>query len=243
MGGRNLARVLRAAHLPFLVLETNGLVVRSARQQGERIRFGDGTRREVLIHAGIRDAHVIVFNISSPLDERRGVTLARELNPGIKIVVRTRNVDAIPDLEMRGATDVVVEEFEAALELFQRVLRHYRIPMNTISAELDAVRAEHYGLLRGLSKDALRLDDLRFLGVHHALELIAVEEGAPAVGGTPESIDLRKRTGATVVAVVRQGQAYYAPDPAFRFEPGDTVVLVGPGPALQLGAVPFRAPQ
>ena len=26
-------------------------------------------------------------------------------------------------------------------------------------------------------------------------------------------------------------------------EPGDTVVLVGPGPALQLGAVPFRAPQ
>jgi TrkA domain protein len=78
--------------------------------------------------------------------------------------------------------------------------------------------------------------------VHHALELVAVEEGAPAVGGTPVSLDLRKESGATVIALVRDGQAYYAPDPTVTFQPGDTVVLVGPGPALQLGAKLFRSP-
>ncbi|HEX9691054.1 MAG TPA: cation:proton antiporter [Gemmatimonadales bacterium] len=242
MSGHHLARVLRAAHLPYIVLEMNGQTVRTARQALEPIYFADGTRRDVLLHAGAKEARVIVFNISSPLDERRGVTVARELNPSAQIVVRTRTVDAIGDLERRGATDVVVEEFEAALELFERVLRHYRIPVNTIGAELDAVRAEHYGVLRGLPKETLRLDDLRYLGVHHALELVAIEEGAEAVGGNPTSLDLRSRTGATVIAVIREGKAHYTPDPLFSMLPGDTVVLVGPGPSLQLAAKVFRKP-
>ncbi|MFQ6046500.1 MAG: cation:proton antiporter [Gemmatimonadales bacterium] len=241
MSGRHLAKVLKAAHLPYVVLEVNGRVVRAGRRQGEPIHFGDGTRREVLQSAGIREAQVVIFNISSPVDERRAVTMARSLNPSVKIIVRTRTVAAIQDLVARGATEVVVEEYEAALELFQRVLRHYRIPVNTISAELDALRAEHYGILRGIPKEALHLDDLRYLGVHHALDLVEVEEGSRAVGENPVTLNLRNTTGATVVAVVRQGVAYYAPDPSFRFQPGDTVVIVGTAPALERGSEPFRA--
>ena len=240
MSGHHLARVLKAAHLPYIVLEINGQTVRRARQAREPIFFGDGTRREVLLHAGVRDACVVVFNISSPADERRGVAVARELNPAAKIVVRTRTVDAIADLERSGATDVVVEEFEAALELFERVLRHYRIPANTIAVEMDAVRSEHYGILRGVPKEALHLDDLKYLGIQHALELVEIEEGSRAVGENPVTLELRRTTGVTVVAVVREGVAHYTLDESSRFEVGDTVVLVGPSPALQKGAVFFR---
>ena len=241
LGGRRLARVLSAAHLPYIVLEVNGHTVQRARAEGERIEFGDGTRREVLLHAGIRGARAVVFSIGSPIDERRGVSIARELSPTALIAVRTRTVDAIPDLERRGADDVVVEEFEAALELFQRVLRHYRIPANTIATELDAMRAEHYGILRGVPTQALHLDDLRYLGIHHALELVEVEPGSAAVDANPASLELRSTTGATVVAVVREGVARYEFDDAFRFAPGDTVVLVGPSPAILKGAGVFRA--
>jgi CPA2 family monovalent cation:H+ antiporter-2 len=232
MSGHHLARVLKAAHLKYIVLETNGLAARAARQEGESILFGDGTRPEVLIKAGIRRARVFVMNISSPVDERRGIALARQLNPDVKILVRTRAVNAIADLEARGADDVVVEEYEAALELFQRVLRHYRIPMNTIATEMDAVRAEHYGLLRGVPKHILRLDQLRFLGIHHALELFEVEPGSRADGESPVSLRLRAETGATVVAVVREGQAYYNMDADSKFQAGDTVVVVGASPTL-----------
>ncbi len=241
MSGHHLARVLKAAHLPYIVLEVNGQTVRQARQAREPIFFGDGTRREVLLHAGIRDARVVVFNISSPSDERRGVALARELNPNAKIVVRTRTVDTIADLERRGATDVVVEEYEAALELFERVLQHYRIPSNTIAVEMEAVRSEHYGVLRGLSKEALRLDELKYLGIQHALELVEIEEGARAVGESPVSLELRSTTAVTVVAVIREGVAEYELNETVRFRVGDTVVLVGPSPALQKGAAYFRA--
>ena len=240
MSGRHLARVLKAAHLPYVVLETNGQVVRAARHQRESIVFGDGTRREVLLRAGVPRAKVVVFNISSPAEERRGVAAARELNRDVKVLVRTRTVDTIADLKSVGASDVIVEEYEAALELFQRVLFHYRIPVNTISAELDALRAEHYGILRGVPKEALHLDDLTFLGIHHALELVLIEEGARAVGETPSSLNLREATGATAVATVRDGAAYYEFGPDFRWKVGDTVVLVGPAPTLERGAHLFR---
>ncbi len=240
MSGHHMARVLKAAHLPYIVLEINGQTVRRARQERELIFFGDGTRREVLLRAGIREACVVVFNISSPADERRGVALARELNAAVKIVVRTRTVDAIPVLEQHGATDVVVEEFEAALEMFQRVLRHYRIPTNTIGVELDAMRSEHYGILRGVPKEALRLDSLKFLGIQHALDLVEIEEGARAVGESPVSLKLRSTTDVTVVAVVREGIAHYTLDESFRFRVGDTAVLVGPSPGLPKGAAYFR---
>jgi CPA2 family monovalent cation:H+ antiporter-2 len=243
LSGQHLARVMKAAHLKYIVLETNGQVVRTARDEGESIAFGDGTRREVLVKAGIESARVLVMNIASPLDERRGVAVATELNPNVKILVRTRTVDLIADLEERGADDVIVEEYEAALELFQRVLRHYHIPVNTIWTEMDAVRAEHYGILRGVPKDVLRLDQLRFLGIHHALELVEVEEGSAAVGENPISLRLRSTTHATVVAIVRNGEPFYEIDAESRFLVGDAVVLVGQAPALVRAIELFRAKQ
>ncbi len=243
LSGHHLASVLKAAHLKYIVLETNGQVVRAARGEGESIAFGDGTRPEVLSQAGIRSARVLVMNIASPIDERRGVAVARKLNPDVKILVRTRSVDTIADLAERGANDVIVEEYEAALELFQRVLGHYHIPINTISTEMDAVRAEHYGILRGVPKDVLRLDQLRFLGIHHALELVEVEPGSAAVGENPITMHLRSLTRATVVAVVRRGEPLYTLDADSKFLVGDTVVLVGPSPALVRATAMFRTKQ
>ncbi len=108
---------------------------------------------------------------------------------------------------------------------------------------MDAVRAEHYGILRGVPKDVLRLDQLRFLGIHHALELVEVEPGSAAVGENPITLHLRSKTRATVVAVVRAGEPIYTLDADSKFMAGDTVVLVGPSPALVRATAVFRAKQ
>ncbi len=238
--GRHLTRVMRAASIPYVVLEQNGRQVRRARESGVNILFGDGTRREVLEEVGVDRARVVVFAIASPADERRGVTMARHLSPSVRIVVRTRWVLAIEDLRKLGANEVVVDEFESSLELFARILEFYEIPTNVIYRELDIVRSQHYGVLRGEARPDMKLDALRHLGIHAALDLLEVEEGSAAVGESPTSMQLRSRTGAVVVTVVRDGKAFYRQDPAFRFQPGDTVVLVGDAEALERGSALFR---
>jgi CPA2 family monovalent cation:H+ antiporter-2 len=234
--------VLKAARVAYVALEQNGQVVRKARQEGVRILFGDGAQEETLERVGIKDARVVVFAIASPIDERRGVAIAHRLNPAARVLVRTRYVAAIDDLMRLGASEVVVEEFEATLELFSRVLEFYEIPTNKIHRELDAVRNEHYRMLREDSLVDLKLDALRHLGIHGALDLVEVEPGAPAIGKNPTALNLRRRTGATVIAVVRLGKALYRPDPSFGFQPGDTVVLVGDRESLDKGAAVFKAP-
>jgi CPA2 family monovalent cation:H+ antiporter-2 len=203
--------------------------------------FGDGTRQELLEAVGVARARVVVFAIAAPTEESRGVAIAHRLNPAARILVRTRYVRSIDDLMRLGATEVVVEEFEATLELFARVLECYEIPTNTIQRELEAVRNEHYKVLREDSLANLKLDALRHLGIHGALALVEVEDGAPAIGESPTSLDLRRATGAIVIAVVRAGKALYRPDPTFGFRPGDAVVLVGDREALEAAAEVFKA--
>ena len=125
--------------------------------------------------------------------------------------MRTRYIRAIDQLMTLGATDVVVEEFEVSLELFAKALDSYEIPINRIWREVESVRTEHYGLLRGTAAPDLRLDTLKHLGIHDALELIEVESGAQAIGANAATLDLRKKTGAVQIAVLRDGQPIYQP--------------------------------
>lgn len=241
VNGRNLARVLKAAGIRYVILEQNGQVVRRARLEREPIYFGDGSRREVLLRVGIERARVIVYAISAPAEERRGASTARRLSAAVRIVVRTRYVAAIDELKDLGADEVVPEEFETSIEIFSRVLRLYGVPRNVIEREVATVRGETYELLRGLQLPDLRLDALKHLGVHGALDTMQVEATSRAVGENPVTLSLRRETGAMVIAAVRNGTVHYTPEPSFRFQVGDTVVLVGDRESLDRATRIFRA--
>ena len=241
LAGRYLARVLKAAGISCLVVEQNAELVIRAREDGIPVVFGDATRHAVLEHVRLAKARIIVFAISSPIDEQRGVALARDINPSVRILVRTRYVRGIDELMRLGATDVVVEEFEASLVLFAKTLKSYEIPINRIWREVESVRTEHYGLLRGTTTPDLKLDALKHLGIHEVLELIEIEDGAPAIGANPTTLELRRRTGVVQIAVVRHGKPIYQRDPTFCYEAGDTVVLVGDSDGLSRAMALFRS--
>ena len=241
VAGRYLARMLRAAGIRCAVIDQNLELVRQARADGLPAVYGDGARHALLERVAGAHARIIVFAIPSSMEERRGVAAARGLAPAARIVVRTRYVRAIEELKRLGADAVVVEEFEASLELFKRALEGYEIPAGRIAHELDAVRGEHYGLLRGTVTPDLSLDTLQHLGIHDALELVEVEAGSAAVDENARTLDLRRRTGAIQVAVVHNGAPIYRRDDAFRYSPGDTAVLVGDREALDAATALFRA--
>jgi CPA2 family monovalent cation:H+ antiporter-2 len=235
LNGRNLARALESAGIPYVVLEQNGQLVRRARLERTPIFFGDGTRAEVLERVGIEHARVLVFAIAAPADERRGVAVARNLSKTVRIVVRTRYVSEIEELRRLGADEVIPEELETSVEIFARVLRRYGVEVNRIRRLVDEVRGDHYGLLltRERSVTSRIGDALAPLGERVRLETVVVEAGTLAANQSPASLSLRKTTGATVIAVVRRGAVTYSPEPSTLFEVGDEVLLVGDADALE----------
>ena len=225
--GRTLARVLREAHIPYVVVELNGDTVRRARQAGESILYGDSTRREILEHAGIASAAMVVFVISDPVALARSIAFARQLNPDARILVRTRAVAQIEALHAQGADEVIAEEFESAIEIFTRVLERYHVPRNVIRAQTRVLRGEGYHMLRAPSRSAgataavLRALEAGTTALHR------LEPESPAAGRGLKQLDLRRLTGATVIAVVRGEESYTNPGPELTLEVGDVLVLVG----------------
>lgn len=56
---------------------------------------------------------------------------------------------------------------------------------------------------------------------------VVIPAGSPYEDRTLGDAEIRSRTGASVVAVVRAGEVTPSPTPAFRFARGDKVVVVG----------------
>jgi monovalent cation:H+ antiporter-2, CPA2 family len=156
--GRAVARALRAAGIPYIILEENGSLVRQARMEREPVIFGDGTRQDVLEHVGIRTARAVVFCIASANEERRGVVVARNLSSTVHIVVRTRRVRWARDLQVLGANEIIPEELEASIEIFGRVLRLYGIPGEQVRQLMSESRRDDYGVLLGDARPVTRVD-------------------------------------------------------------------------------------
>lgn len=226
VNGRNLSRVLQAASIPYMVVELDADSVRQGMADKQPMLYGDATRREILEHAGIETAEVVVFAISDLDAVRRAIPLARELNPNVHIIVRTRLVGEIEDLHRRGADEVIAEEFETSIEIFTRVLEHYHIPRNVIRAETRALRGEGYQMMRSPAQTKLPQSFLDLLAAG-TTEVFRLDEGHRAVGQTLRALDIRHLAGATIIAVVRGEKPWPNPDPDMGLEAGDHLVLVG----------------
>jgi CPA2 family monovalent cation:H+ antiporter-2 len=227
LNGRNLAKTLKATHLPYVVLEVNADTIRKARDEGESIIYGDITRRDVLLRAGIDCAKVIVFAVSDYAATRIAVRTVRELNPAIFILIRTRYAADVDELYKAGADQVIPEEFETSIEIFSRVLHEYHVPNNVIANQIQLVRFGGYKMLRGYSLDQENLGRIAALFADATVDHIQLESDSPTVGRTLRELDLRKNTGASVIAIARNGEANTNPGPDFTLQPDDIVVLIG----------------
>lgn len=227
LNGQNLARVLKEVGIPYRILDMDPDAVARARAAGEPVSFGDGTRPEILAALAVEEARVLVIAISDPVASAYIVSLARRLRPDLHVVVRTRYVAEIERLYRLGASQVIPEEFETSVEIFARVLEEYHLPRNVISLQVDLIRKEHYGTLRGLRLEGKRLDELSRFLTGTTTDTLLILEDSPAAGEELQKLDLRSRSGVTVIAVVRGGRSHYNPGPAFCLAAGDVLVLLG----------------
>ncbi len=234
LNGRNLARVLRAAGIPYRIIELNIESIRAGRKQGEPIIYGDGTRREVLHAAGIEGARILVVAISDATATRRIAALAREMKPDLHIIVRTRFVSEMNGLYTLGVNQVIPEEFETSLEIFARVLREYGLSQQYIRQQVELIRREGYRLLdEACPGREMLIGELATLIENATTAAMRLPADSPAVGRSLRELALRPMFGVTVVAIQRGAETVVNPDADFRLAAGDVFVLLGRPESLE----------
>jgi CPA2 family monovalent cation:H+ antiporter-2 len=234
VNGENLARVLSATQIPHCVIEVNRPVARKAMADGKRVIVGDGSRMSILRSAGIRHAQAMVVAINDSGATRQIIAQARAYRPDLYIIARTWHASEIEALVAAGANMVVPADYEVSIKIFAQLLTELRVPDNLIQAQIAAMRAGGYGVLRGeTAMDAARLQDLLAHFRLSATQTWYVRAEAYAAGRSIGELNLRKETGVSIVAIVREGHALANPGPGTRLASGDVLVLVGSHAELQ----------
>lgn len=222
--GKSLVRVLQSSQIPCVVIESNPHLVRQAKEAGISVFYGDATRTSILKLSGVEHAKIIAIAISDSLAMRRCIAMAKTLAPKIQIVARTHYIAEIEELYARGASVVVAEEFEAAIDIFSVTLRAFEIPNTTIAKFVDQMRAEGYQALRA---PATTPNDASLAQILQSVTPEWIE--MPDCTGLNLSIrdlEIRKRTGTTIIAVQREQTTLPNPAPDFVLHSKDRLLVM-----------------
>ncbi|MGE5190015.1 MAG: cation:proton antiporter [Gemmatimonadota bacterium] len=244
MNGKNLARVLKATRIPYVVVDLNDSQVRAGRAAGEPMFYGDVDKAEILERLGVTRARILVLAISDPMATRRAVAVARRRNQELFILVRTRYVADVDDLIALGANAVIPEEFETSVEIFSRVLRAYHVPDHVIVQQEEIVRSGTYRLLRErgpVRPDAVLAEFEQFLR-RKVIEIFYVAPASPWAGKAVGDLPVGNDTGIVLLAILREDRAIIQPAEPELVSAGDKLVLFGGHAALAAALTTLSGP-
>ncbi len=122
--GAPVAEELARHGVPYVVVEQSRETTAALRARGLPVIYGDASRPEVLADAHLERARLVVVAAPDAFQARAILSLARRLNPGVAVLVRTHSDEERTFLEAHGARRALVSERELAVSLTRHTLRH-----------------------------------------------------------------------------------------------------------------------
>ncbi len=221
--GQNLARLLEREDIAYLALDSDPQRVREA-ADGATVVYGDASRRETLVSAGILKARALVITFADTPIALKILHHVQQLRPDLPVIVRTVDDSELDRLRKAGATEVIPEVLEGSLMLASHSLLVLGVPLNRVLKRIRAIREERYDLFRGFFRGASDAADAAE-NLQPRLHTIMLGERAHAVGRALD--DLAIDASVEVTGVRRQGSRSIKPEGDFRFGAGDAIVLLG----------------
>jgi voltage-gated potassium channel len=200
--GRSVADELRHGGAEFVVLDFSPEAKGAAEEEDVLFIEGNGTDDEDLRGAGLERARGLVAASDDDSDNLYITLSARTANPDLLIIARASNEDASKKLRLAGA-DRIVQPYQAAGRMMASLMLRPQV-----TAFVDVVTSAAG-------------TDLRF-------EEIEVTEACGQGGKSIRELDVRKQTGALIVALrKRDGTFDTTPTPEATLEVGDVLIAAG----------------
>jgi monovalent cation:H+ antiporter-2, CPA2 family len=233
--GQSLARMLDQEKIPYFALDMDPNKAKEAAAAGDNVVYGDASRENYLIAAGLVRAKAVVITYADTVATLKVLNQVERLRPGMTVLVRTKDDADLAKLQAAGATEVIPELIEGSLMLASHVLLMMGVPMRTVVRRITSAREARYSLLRGYFRGSA--DEDFESNESWRLHSITLLPESVSIGRTLEELALES-DGVSVQAVRRKlGRADYvkldlAPD--LRLQANDILVLSGNSEAMDL---------
>jgi CPA2 family monovalent cation:H+ antiporter-2 len=225
--GEHILKVLELLDVRLLVVERDAQRASEFEKRGVSTLLGDAANSEVLDHAGLQRARVLIVTLPDEAATEMVVSAARHIAPDLPIIARAATRNGVQRLHDLGAGNVIHPELEGGLEVVRHALLALGFSAEQVQPYADAVRRDHYDIEVFTPTEYQALDQMR--NTVRGLDIVwrRLGEGNPLVGQTLSEADLRSRTGASVIAIIRGQDVLPNPEASTRFEVDDLVGLIG----------------
>src|SRR6187431_881146 len=222
--GQNVARVLEGQGFEYIAIDLDPVRVRTARQIGQPVVYGDSSDEQVLEECGLATANTVVISFSDPRIALAILRSLRRLRADVPVLVRTADDTRSRELKAAGATEVVPEAFEASLMLASHVLMTLKVPPARAMRSVQELRANRYEMLRNvIARGDGGVTDPPF---EEQVRSVVVPPGSWCIGKAVEQV---RQAGAEVAftGIRRDGVLGRDPSGDTEFQEGDIVVICG----------------
>jgi CPA2 family monovalent cation:H+ antiporter-2 len=225
--GEHIVGVLQQLAVPLLIVERDAGRAAALQQRGVATLFGDAANSEVLTHAELDRARALVVTVPDETSAELIVAAARDLAPSVPIIARAATSAGVKRVADLGAQDVIHPELEGGLEVVRYTLLALDYPVLQVQQYIDAVRHDAYDTSISTGEERRLLEQLLATAPGMELAWRTVAPKSSLVGQTLVEANLRARTGASVVALVRNHQVLANPKSSMAFAVGDLIGLIG----------------
>lgn len=221
----NLSVMAKYMSLPYISIIFDPAMVREKQEKGETVIYGDAINEPILRKAHVENAEVIVISIGDLMPAMSVTEKVRNLNKHAFILVRTKQVSDIEELYALGADQVIPEQFETAINIFERILKKYLIPRRDIIAAVARIRKDNYGIFREQNYPVGQsiLDEIPNIEI----TALKVHDDSQLINKSISDAKFRRKYGVTLVALKRNDRIIDHPDPTEVFKRGDIAYVLG----------------
>ena len=229
--GQGLARILEREGIAYMALDLDPDLVRQAAGAGSPVAYGDASKAQALLAAGIHRARAVVLTHLDEPGVMKALAVIRQVAPQVPVLVRTQTDHSLEKLRQAGATEIVPEAMEGSLVLASHALALAGVPMRRVRRVVRQQREARYGLLRGYfrgaegetSEDALQEERLVTLTAPEHLAGRTLEQ---ALG------DLLQADAIHIIGLRRGGGPLTPADGGTALEGGETLLISGKAEAI-----------
>ncbi|ELM3617224.1 cation:proton antiporter [Aeromonas sobria] len=227
--GQTCARFLKIEEIPFLALDLDPERVSEAKLAGEQVAFGDASRRDILLAAGLLRARLVIITFDDRKRVEAMLALIRELAGELKVLVRTRDDSFLEQYKQAGAFEVIPESQEGALMLVSHLLLNCDIPIGRVIRRMELERSSQYRFLHGFYWGDQSASNLEADQLLERLHPLLLHDQAWAVGREVRELSLDEIR----IKEIQRGDQSLEPRPELVLAAGDRLILFGTVVAME----------
>jgi CPA2 family monovalent cation:H+ antiporter-2 len=212
-------------NIPHISIVFDPLIAREKMNNGDNVVYGDAVNEPILLKAHVDRADIVVVSVGSIIPSMAIINKTRSMQKGAHIIVRAKYIRNVEQLYKAGADQVMPEKLEIAMDLFNRILAEKKYTNKEISQMMSHIRNLHLGEYteRDLINKPSIFDQLPSV----TISAIGIDENSAAAGKSIGDLQIRSKTGVTVLAIKRGNEIIEHPVPATVLQSDDVVYVLG----------------